>query len=205
MEIEAKYALPDETAGFAVLDSQTVRRYGVGDVHTIRMESEYYADAAGKLRAAGFTLRLRRENGRGVCCLKQDVAGENAVKIRRELECPAETISDGIRGLLALGAPEDFAETVQDAAPAVSARVQFVRRVLLLERDGACMELAFDAGTFGTARHVPFFELELEWKAGEKGPFQAMLRELEREFALTPQPKSKYARAMQAENPNPRT
>ena len=103
MEIEAKYKLSDEEAGLAVFHSQMVRQYCVGDGHTLQMESEYYQDPQGRLNAEGFTLRLRRENGRGVCCLKQDVRTEDAVWIRKELECPAETISGGVRGLLAAG------------------------------------------------------------------------------------------------------
>lgn len=197
MEIEAKYALPDEAAGLAILEA--LRGYGAGGIHTLRMESDYYRDGAGKLAAGGFTLRLRRENGRGVCCMKQDVAADAAVKVRRELECPAETIEDGVRGLMASGAPRAFVDAVRDAALYVAARVAFVRRAMLLELDGTRVELAFDAGTFGAARRVPFYELEAEWKSGAEEPFRALLRRLEQVFSLAPQPKSKYARALQAE------
>ena len=197
MEIEAKYKLSDEEAGLAVFHSQMVRQYCVGDGHTLQMESEYYQDPQGRLNAEGFTLRLRRENGRGVCCLKQDVRTEDAVWIRKELECPAETISGGVRGLLALGAPQSFADAVRDGELELVAQVRFLRRTLLLELGGACAELAFDAGTFGAARGVPFYELEIEWKSGEKEPFRAFLRALEQAFSLEPQPKSKYARAKQ--------
>lgn len=199
MEIEAKYALPDEAAGLAVLNAPQVRRHAAGEIRVIRMESEYYCDVAGKLRDGGFTLRLRRENGRGVCCLKEDISAERSVKIRHELECPAETIADGVRGLLACGAPRRFAEAVRNTPLTVSARVQFMRRALLLEYDGVFVELSFDAGTFGTARHVPFYELEAELKSGAEEPFRALLREWERLFPLVPQPLSKYARAKLAE------
>ncbi len=199
MEIEAKYALPDEAAGLAILDAPFVRGRSVGPVHTIRMESTYYRDQAGKLDAGGFTLRLRRENGRGVCCLKQDITSDGAVKSRQEQECAAETIEDGIHGLSLLGVPDAFMEAVRDARLMVAARVQFVRRVLLLELGGACAELAFDAGTLGAANAVPFCELEVEWKSGAQKPFDTFLRELEGLFSLAPQQMSKYARAKAAE------
>lgn len=200
MEIEAKYALPDEDTGLAILDAPYVRDRSVGTVHIIRMESTYYCDHAGKLDAGGFTLRLRRENGRGVCCLKQDVSKDGGIKKRYEQECAAETIEDGVRGLMLLGVPSAFAEAVRDVHFMVAAQVQFVRRSLLLELDGACAELAFDAGAFGKTKTVPFYELEVEWKSGAEGPFEAFLRDLEREFSLTPQNMSKYARAKAAES-----
>ena len=199
MEVEAKFALPDEAAGAAILDAPLVQKRLEGDVHTIRMESAYYRDGAGRLDTGGFTLRLRRENGRGVCCLKQDVSARGALKVRHELECPAETIEEGVRGLIASGAPQAFADAVRDAELVVAARVRFVRRALPLAWDGVCAELAFDAGTFGTERPVPFYELELEWKSGPEEGFRTFLHELAQTFALAPQKQSKYARAKLAE------
>ena len=199
MEVEAKFALPDKATGAAILDAPFLQSRSAGNVHIIHMESTYYCDRAGKLDAGGFTLRLRRENGRGVCCLKQDVSSEGAVKVRHELECPAETIGDGVRGLTELDAPQAFVDAVQEAELVVSARVRFVRRALPLAWYGVCAELAFDAGTFGTARSAPFYELELEWKSGPEDVFRTFLRELERTFALVPQRASKYARAKLAE------
>lgn len=199
MEIEAKFALPDEAAGLSMLDAPLVRKRRAGDIHIIAMESAYYRDRAGRLDAGGFTLRLRRENGCGVCCLKQDVSARGALKVRHELEYRAETIEDGVRGLIVSGAPRAFADAVQNAELAVVAQVQFVRRALPLAWDGVCAELAFDAGTFGTTRPVPFYELELEWKSGSEDVFQALVRELTRTFALVPEKRSKYARAKLAE------
>ncbi len=129
-----------------------------------------------------------------MCCLKQDVSARGALKVRHELECPAETIEDGVRGLIASGTPQAFADAVRDAELVVAARVRFVRRALLLAWDGVCAELAFDAGTFGTERPVPFYELELEWKSGPEEGFRTFLHELAQTFALAPQKLSKYAR-----------
>ena len=41
MEIEAKYALPDEAAGLAVQNEPQVRPHASGEHRVIRMESEY--------------------------------------------------------------------------------------------------------------------------------------------------------------------
>ncbi len=201
MEIEAKYALPDETAGLVLFSDPRLAAYRTGETRELRMDSAYYADAAGRLAAGGFTLRLRRENGVGVCCLKWKSGGDRgAVKVRGELECPAEDIGSGVRGLLALGAPEGFADAVRGGDLSPFARVRFLRRAVLLSLDGMEAELALDCGVFGSAGIVPFCELEVEWKAGPLPVYEALLRELEEAFALEPQPLSKLARAIRAES-----
>ena len=200
MEIEAKYALSGPEEALAIPELPLVAACRTGEPREIAMESTYYRDEAGLLPAHDLTLRLRRENGAGVCCLKWRTARDaGPVKVRHELECPAETIEAGVPALIAAGAPAEFAEAVRGAVLIPAAKVCFVRTALLLSRDGMTAELALDRGTFGSAGQVPFAELELEWKSGPESAFHALLRELERAARLRPQPLSKLARALAAE------
>lgn len=200
MEIEAKYALSGPSEAASILALPLIAACRAGEPREITMESTYYGDEAGRLRALGFTLRLRRENGTGVCCLKWKAAPDaGAVKARHELERPAETIGAGVAALIAAGAPPEFAETVRTAALRPAARLSFVRTALPLCRDGMEAELALDRGTFGSAGQMPFCELEIEWKSGPEAVFYDLLRELEQAAALRPQPLSKLARALAAE------
>ncbi|MBE6936249.1 MAG: CYTH domain-containing protein [Ruminococcaceae bacterium] len=195
MEIEAKFTLAPGMEE-KILSSALVTEVARGDGEELSMESTYYRDVAGRLDAEGYTLRYRMENGSGVCCLKWDHATDGAVKTRHELECGAADIRTGIAGLLLVGAPQSFADAVQDAELEVAARVCFTRRTRRLELSGgAWAELAIDVGAFGTEGQEPFYELELEWKFGPKEPYYDFLAALQEAFDLTPQTESKYARA----------
>ena len=198
MEIEAKFSLRSPEMGDAILASALVTEVARGDGEELSMESTYYRDTAGLLDEEGYTLRYRMENGSGVCCLKWDHATEGAVKTRHELECGGTDIRTGIAGLLLVGAPQSFADAVQDAELEVAARVCFTRRTRRLELSGSWAELAIDVGAFGTEGQEPFYELELEWKFGPKEPYYAFLETLQQEFDLIPQTESKYARAKAA-------
>ena len=199
MEIEAKFSLRSPEMGDEILASALVTDATRGAGEELTMESTYYRDTAGLLDAEGYTLRYRMENGSGVCCLKWDHATDGAVKTRHELECGAADIHTGIAGLLLVGAPQSFADAVQDAELEVAARVCFTRQTRRLELEsGAWAELAIDRGAFGTEGQEPFYELELEWKFGPKEQYYAFLERLQQTFDLIPQTESKYARAKAA-------
>ena len=200
MEIEAKFALSGPEEGAEILALPLVAKYRAGDSREIGMESVYYDDEAGCLRKLGFALRLRRENGEGVCCLKRSLGGDaHGVKRRYELECPAPDIGRGIAALIAAGAPEDFREAVRDTVLRPVAHMRFTRTALLLRRGDVTAELAFDRGAFGPGGEVPFAELELEWKSGPEAGYHALLEELTAARPLAEQPLSKLARAIGAE------
>lgn len=200
MEIEAKYRLESEEEGRALLASPLVAACRAGEEREILMESTYYFDAAGALASGGFSLRFRRENGLGVCCLKQRTGRDRgAVRERLELECEADTVGDGVEALMLSGAPEEFCRAVRGAELIPAAHVRFLRRAQPVAWRGMAAELDFDCGAFGSGGEEPFCELELELKSGPEGDFLEFLRILEERFSLRPQPLSKLARALHAE------
>lgn len=73
----------------------------------------------------------------------------------------------------------------------------FVRRAQLLRfEDGSTCELACDAGElYGGENRLPFYELELELKSGERTQMAAFGMLLMKTFGLSVEPLSKFARA----------
>ena len=183
-EFELKYA-----ASEAVLE-QLMRRFGPG--REIRMESTYFDTPQNALSSARMTLRLRRENDETVCTLKTPLPDGS----RGEWECAAADIQGGIAALLALGAPTILqALTAPGVQPVCGAR--FIRHAIDLPTADGTAELALDKGILsGGGREISWLEVEIELKSGSEEAACRVAEELAQQYALQPESKSKFRRAM---------
>ncbi len=200
MEQEYKWACPSEASALAVLEDPEAASACTGRGQT-EMEARYLDTPRRSLSAVRAGLRLRRENGVCICCVKRDVSQENGCTVREEYEVQADTVSAALPGLVKAGLPEDLAGMLAEEELAEICRVSFLRRTMALhaERQGAwCdMELALDRGVLEReGRSAPLLEAELEWKAGDRELFAAFAEGLRERCGLEPQPLSKLARAM---------
>ena len=98
--------------------------------------------------------------------------------------------------LVAGGAPEELLElTAEGVTPVCGAK--FARRAGTIEFAGAVLEIALDKGILmGGGQELPLCEVEVELKSGEPEAAIAFSIELQRYFALVPQRKSKFRRAL---------
>lgn len=183
-EFELKYSASSDAL-------EAVRSQLCADWQTITMETTYYDDPLHRLSALHYTLRRRLENGISVCTLKTPMPDGG----RGEWEIHCDTIETAIEGLCKLGAPAELLFlTAQGIAPTCGAK--FTRLAAAMEQDGTVMEIALDQGIlFGGSQQVALCELEVELKSGSKETAIRFARELAGKYGLTPQPKSKVARA----------
>ena len=183
-EFEVKYRSSPET--LAALAAR------FGPCTPITMETVYYDSLNGSLSMRKWALRRRLENGVSVCTVKTPLPDGS----RGEWEVEAPDVFQGLPKLIALGAPEELAQIVQDGvAPFCAAR--FVRLAKLLPTQDGTVELALDKGVLlGGGRELPFAEVEVELKSGSDRAAEAFAQNLAAEFGLSVQPKSKLARAM---------
>ena len=166
---------------------------------TLQMQAIYYETADGLLRQNGAALRLRRENDRTVCCLKQGKRIINGCTVRNEYETDAQNITDGLKKLPQSGAPAALCSALLCAELRELARTEFTRRAFLLCDPACTAELALDCGKLGREQQtVPFSEVELEFKAGDTDAFHRLAQKLQNAFSLELQPLSKLARAIAA-------
>lgn len=200
MELEYKFALDSAAQGVQVM--QALRDGAVAGARLISekrvdMDSTYFDTAQGALWRKGCGLRLRKENGRQICCLKCGAsADESGLSRRGEWESECADMEDGLEKLKALGAPALFPDGGEGALQAV-ARVRFLRCACLVQTGAAVCELSVDQGNFGTETGKnTFCELELELKSGEEEDFCAFAASLARRYALKPEERSKLARAL---------
>ena len=75
---------------------------------------------------------------------------------------------------------------------------KFTRLAKTLDLPQGAVELALDQGVLlGSGKEAPFAEVEVELKSGSDEAAAAFAEALATEFGLTPEPKSKLARAME--------
>ena len=200
MEREYKWMIPQDT--MAALAGFLHEHKGRISHDTLHMAAVYYDTADDLVYRSGAALRLRMENGRSVCCMKRTVRKEGAQALREEYEAEAETLKEGLEKLPAAGAPQDLCILLAHQTFRELGRTDFVRNCYLLALETPTpftAEFAVDVGSLGAADNMqPFEELELELKSGDAAAFQAYAEQLERDYALIPQPKSKLARAVAA-------
>lgn len=194
MEIEIKLA-PVTQAQFAGLlaDPAVAPCLGQGEEVT-RMEAVYYDDIPGNLSQRKMTLRLRKENGKGVCTFKAPAQGEFA---RTEVECEAETVEEGVQKLLAEGAlPFPAAALLSRMMLVPQCGARFTRiAVPLVQADFACI-LSYDSGElFAGHRTAPIAECEAELAAGTAAQLEAFFLPLAEKHGLPVCKQSKHARA----------
>lgn len=160
------------------------------------MDAHYYDTANGLLASQRAGLRLRLENGRGVCCLKCGGGVSGAAHLREEYECSANSIETGIAALPGAGAPETLCRTLLEGGVTEICRVRFIRRAFTLQDAKMTAELALDCGTLSRqGQTAPLCEIELELKNGDETAFLAFGCALANIFSLLPEPKTKLARA----------
>lgn len=184
-EFELKYA--------AAPEQQAAIRELFPDLVPIEMETTYYDTPAGDLSARRWTLRRRFEDGRSVCTLKTPAPGG----ARGEWELEMGDIRDAIPELCKLGAPEELVSLAENGVIQVCG-ARFTRLAGVISAEGCTLELALDSGILtGGGRTESLCEVEVELKAGSDADAVAYAQALARRFGLSPQPKSKYRRALE--------
>lgn len=160
---------------------------------TIAMHTVYFDTADGALSRARIALRLRLENGAGVCTVK---APGGAPHERYEFECPARTLKEGLAALLANGAlPDRLAQALSAGVFMPTGEARFTRTAYTLSLPGLRCELAGDYGTLSAdGRAAPIAELELELLSGDADALAALAVRLSHDYDLPVEPRSKYAR-----------
>lgn len=196
MEIEVKFSPADAGCFQAMLADRALSR-PLTPLRRLKMETVYYDDPAHILSAHGWTLRLRWENGRGVCTFKGRASGLS----RLELETAAETAEEGARQLALLPELPPQARTALRAErflPVCGA--SFVRQVQKRQTEELTFFLSWDEGWLFRGEHsVPFTEAELELCSGTEQALSALAEEYRRRFGLAVCSRSKQQRAMALE------
>ena len=190
MEIEIKLAPARRTTAMTLLEKEG---FFISPARRVEMEASYFDTPDRALKASGVSLRLRQENGIGVCCLKYRVSAIS----RHEFEKRALTIEEGIRALCADSRlPPEIAQLISSADLVCLYSSRFTRTLRLAQWGRSTVEVAFDLGELNQDdRFCAVSELELELKEGDVGDLEAMCAYLQAKYALPLSDSTKAGRA----------
>ena len=176
MEIEIKLSPVTQAQFSALLSDPAVAPHLSLEPEITHMEAIYYDDIPGNLAQRKMTLRLRRENGVGICTFKAPAQGEFA---RLEVECPAETVEQGVQTLLEQGKlPFPAAALLSRMMLVPTCGARFVRRENRVTMEDVVFLLSWDQGElYAGDNTAPLSEIELEFCSGS---VEALVREARR-------------------------
>ncbi len=200
MEIEAKFAIPNRDVYRQLVRLRAAAGYDLIPVGSVQVTDEYFDTADARLLAAGYTCRLRAEDSVFVATLK-GLGGVTGVVHRRdeqEVRLPAR-LSDP--ALWPESAARTLAQELTGAAvlqPLFQLRQQRTRAdVMAGSRRAAQLSLDAVRAAVGQ-RPALYYELEIELTPdGTEADLAALASALADAWQLTPEPRSKFARALE--------
>lgn len=198
MEIEAKFAVPDEATWLRLQTVEKIAGYALSPGKTKRVHDTFVDTPDRAILASGHVCRQREVDGQIVMTLKSGHTVEGAVHRREELEItlkrelpigqwPPSEIRDRLLGIVGDVALVPLFDQYQ---------TRFIRWVSYADRVVAEMsvdkvELSIDG------KEQAYFEVEFELKvAGTEDDLAAIAACLQSEWKLRPEPRSKFARAL---------
>ena len=133
----------------------------------IEAETGYFDTKDGRVRHAGYSLRVRKGDGRYVQAVKHKPAAAAGLFVRREWEAdvPGFALDDAALAKTPLKKLLDAGET---GPLKLQVRTKFRRTIWLVTLKGSVIEVVLDEGKVAAGRaETPLCELELELKSGK--------------------------------------
>lgn len=170
METELKLELD---SGAAMVGLPALLGLDLGERH--RLESIYFDTHDGRLAAGGLSLRIRSNGRERIQTVKSGGGAGAGLFERAEWEQPVED------DIPVIGADGPVAAALGGDTGGIERRfaVAVTRDTWLVDEGGSTIELAMDRGVANADGHsAPFFEVELELKAGKAEALFALARRI---------------------------
>jgi inorganic triphosphatase YgiF len=198
MEIEAKFAVPDETTWLKLQTVTKIAGYALSGSKMKRVHDTFMDTPDRAILASGHVCRKREVDKQIVMTLKAGQAVEGAVHRREELEVtlerelpigqwPPSEIRDRLLGIVG---DVKLAPLFDQHQTRIIRWTSYADRVVA-EMSVDKVELSING------REQSYFEVEFELKArGTEDDLAAIAAFLQNEWRLKPEPLSKFARAL---------
>lgn len=201
MEIEAKFRIPDRKTHRVLLQLQELAGYSLVPLGRVQVTDRYYDTPEGHFLAASFSCRLRSQGEQILVTLKGLGSADGGVHRRTEHEValPSEMLNPA--GWPPGEARELALELAGEAPlqPLVDMKQIRARRDLM-DGDRRVAEVSLDEVRASLGKR-PSCYYEMEVELGTEGTEDDLYRvaaALQSEHGLTPEPRSKFERALSA-------
>jgi inorganic triphosphatase YgiF len=198
MEIEAKFAVPDEATWLKLQSVERIAGYALSPGETRQVHDTFVDTPDRAILASRHVCRKREVGGQIVMTLKRGQTVEGAVHRREELEVTLERE-------LPIGQwpPSEIRDRLLSIVGDVALVPLFDQHQTRVIRwasqaDRIVAEMSVDSVELSiNGREQGYFEVEFELKeAGTENDLAAIAACLQSEWKLKPEPRSKFARAL---------
>ena len=202
MEVELKYAVPDERTLDAIWHDERLLSMMEEDTRSVEeFDGIYYDTADHRLLGSDIGYRIRKEGRMRVACLKWSGNTEGALHVRQELNVTLpETEREPEPDLSVFAESEigpELSRLAGDAPLVPLLRSLVVRRSFRVDTGGSIMEISLDRGKIiAGGGEDPVCELEIELYSGSQDDLKELGEALAGEYGLKPEERSKFARGL---------
>ncbi|MGD8398316.1 MAG: CYTH domain-containing protein [Anaerolineae bacterium] len=199
MEIEAKFAVPDDTTFQRLLARESIGMFRLDPPSAIEVRDRYFDTNDGDLYAAGYACRLRREGDRYLAGIKG--LGDASGAMHRREERETELTGPLPPSAWPAGPERTLVNSLSQEKPIVLLFeiIQERRRRQAYAGDQPVAELSFDRVQVRLRRSIAdeYLEIEAELSSpGAQGQLDRLVATLKEGWGLKPQVQSKFERAL---------
>lgn len=202
MEVELKYAVPDERTLDAIWHDERLAALMEADTRSVEeFDGTYYDTEDLRLLDRDIAYRIRKEGRMHVACLKWNGNTAGALHKRQELNVTLPETEKEPEPDLTVFAQSEIGPLLEEVAggrtlvPVI--RSLMVRRSFRIDTGASIMEVSLDKGRIeaGGGR-TPVCELEIELFTGSQEELVALGEEMAGKYGLVPEGQSKFARGL---------
>ena len=201
MEQEMKYAISSKEMADKIWEDAFIKKYCDESTRETLVMKAIYIDTEDRILSNNnMTVRVRGESEHKFATLKWGGCSTNGFHERKEINIPvsddsfiapaADMFKDSEDGTVLL-------DLIGNKALLNLLEMRYLRRKARLNYKDSLVELAIDCGDIITDNgNVPILELELELLVGNTTDLKALGDEFIKQFELTPEDRSKFARGL---------
>ncbi len=197
IEIEAKLRVIDDTTFSSLLQLRTLPPFRLMVAPEAELQRNTYLDSSDKrLRAAGYSLRVRTVGNRNVATLKQSMGSRNGVFQRHEWQVPVVQWSDP-SAWPACFLRDDVLRSLMGAPLVAQFTIRTRRQHIYAVRHSTTVaEISLDEGTITAGNRAQWFrEVEVELlSGGVRADMESLVAQLRERYNLVPETRSKGSR-----------
>ncbi len=199
MEIELKYAIPNEDVIKALWDNELFGQYEEKDSREeMFLHAKYFDTEDGDLAQNEIAYRVRMEGNCPVATLKWKGHSEDGLHVREELNVPADSSDPDPEVFRESSMGSQFLELVKDKELRCIMETKIHRRLFRIDTGDGIYEFSIDTGEVVTeVGSVPISEIEIELYSGETEEMIEIGEKIQKKYGLEVENKSKYARGLE--------